>query len=85
MLDLIEKLREKFKSEISEIESLPQLEKLKIQYMSRKGDVAVLFERMKDVAPEERPHVGRYLNELKSNINTDIDNLSSMLQKKSTD
>ena len=85
MLDLIEKLREKFKSEILPIKSLPELEKLKIQYLSRKGEVADLFNHMKDVAVEERPQIGQNLNELKSHITEEIEKLLSRLQKKSTD
>ncbi len=85
MLDLIEKLKEKFKSDLSQIKSLPEVDKLKIQYMGRKGEVADLFDRIKDLAPDERPQIGKNLNELKSYLNTETENLLFRLQKKSTD
>jgi phenylalanyl-tRNA synthetase alpha chain len=84
MLDLIEKLKEKFKSDLSQIKSLPELDKLKIQYMGRKGEIADLFDRMKDLAPDERPQIGKNLNELKSYLNSETENLLSRMQKKST-
>lgn len=84
MLDLIEKLKEKFKSDLSQIKSLPELDKLKIQYMGRKGEIADLFDRMKDLASDERPQIGKNLNELKSYLNSETENLLSRMQKKST-
>jgi phenylalanyl-tRNA synthetase alpha chain len=84
MLDLIEKLKDKFKSDISQIKSLPELDKLKIQYMGRKGEIADLFDRMKDLASDERPQIGKNLNELKSYLNSETENLLSRMQKKST-
>jgi len=85
MLDRIKNLKEKFARDISSIKTLPELENLKIQYMSRKGEVADLFNYMKDVTPEERPQIGKSLNELKLSVNTEIEKTFSRLQKKSTD
>ena len=85
MLDRIKNLKEKFARDISSIKTLPELENLKIQYMSRKGEVADLFNFMKDVTPEERPQIGKSLNELKLSVNTEIEKTFSRLQMKSTD
>jgi phenylalanyl-tRNA synthetase alpha chain len=85
MIDLIKSLKEKFERDLSSIKSLPDLEKLKIEYTSRKGQVADLFNHMKNVSAEERPQIGKYLNELKSHINTKIENTLSQLQEKATD
>lgn len=85
MLGLIENLKEKFNSDLSKIDSLTQLEGIKIQYMSRKGEVADVFNHLKDVPPEDRPQIGKRLNELKSYINAEIENVQEGLQKKSTE
>jgi phenylalanyl-tRNA synthetase alpha chain len=85
MLGLIEKLKKKFNNDLSRIDSLTQLDNVKIQYMSRKGEVADIFNHMKDVAPDDRPQVGKSLNELKSYINNEIEKFQAGLQKKSTD
>ena len=84
MLDVIEKLREKFNSGLSEIDSLSKLDKIKMQYMSRKGEIAQIFNRLKDVTPEERPLIGKNLNELKNHISSELDNLFRRLNKDST-
>ena len=85
MLGLVEKLKKKFNNDLSRIDSLTQLDNVKIQYMSRKGEVADIFNHMKDVAPDDRPQVGKSLNELKSYINNEIEKFQAGLQKKSTD
>jgi phenylalanyl-tRNA synthetase alpha chain len=82
MLTLIEKLKDKFESDLSKIKSLSELEKIKIQYMSRKGKVAELFNQMKDAPTEDRPQIGKNLNELKNHINAEIEGYISRLQKK---
>jgi phenylalanyl-tRNA synthetase alpha chain len=84
MLDLIKKLKEKFERDLSDIKSLPDLEKIKIQYMSRRGEVANLFNQMKDAAAEERPQIGKYLNDLKNHINAELEEHLARLQKKSS-
>ena len=84
MLDLIEKLRNKFNSDLSEIDSLLQLNKIKMQYMSRKGEIAQIFDRLKDVPAEERPLIGKNLNELKNYISSELDKLLGQLNKDSS-
>jgi phenylalanyl-tRNA synthetase alpha chain len=85
MLNLIDKLKDKFEEELSNVQSLPEIEKLKIHYMSRKGKVAELFNQMKDVSTEERPQVGRKLNELKNHINSKIEEYIAQLKTKSVE
>jgi phenylalanyl-tRNA synthetase alpha chain len=81
MLDLIKNLREKFERDLSAVETLSDLEKLKIQYLSRKGEVAELFNQMKNVSPDERPQIGKNLNDLKNHLNLQVDNFLSQIQK----
>jgi phenylalanyl-tRNA synthetase alpha chain len=81
MLNLIKNLRENFERDLSTVKTLSDLEKLKIKYLSRKGEVAELFNQMKDVSPDERPQIGKNLNDLKNHLSSKVDNFSSQLQK----
>ena len=44
------------------------LETFRIEWLSRKGEIAQLFDRLKEVAPEERPATGKILNELRAYV-----------------
>ena len=46
------------------------VETLRIKYLGRKGLVAGLFSRMKDVSDKERPIAGKLLNEIKQEISS---------------
>jgi len=85
MLHLIDKLKDKFENDLAKVQSLPEIEKLKIQYTSRKGKVAELFNQMKDVSSEERPQIGKKLNELKNHINSKIDEYLAQVKTKSAE
>ena len=55
-----------------------------MQYMSRKGEIAQIFDRLKDVPAEERPLIGKNLNELKNYISSELDKLLGQLNKDSS-
>ncbi len=82
MLDRIRDLKEKFKADISRVKTLPEVEKIRIKYLSRKGEVAELFARLKDVNATDRPKIGKVLNELKTHLGRELENLQSGLQRK---
>jgi uncharacterized membrane-anchored protein YhcB (DUF1043 family) len=57
----------RLKTEIEQntIKNAEDVERFRIQYISKKGFIPALFDRFKEVAPEERKNVGKLLNELK--------------------
>ncbi len=82
MLDKINTVKNQFKEDVKSVKSLADLEKVKIKYLSRKGTVADLFLDMKNVALAERPGVGKRLNEIKTVISRELENLQSGWAKK---
>lgn len=52
-------------AEISAVNDKPGLEQVRIKYLGRKGVIPSLLERIKDFPPEERPAIGKELNEWK--------------------
>ncbi len=83
MLDRIKDLKEKFKADIGRVKTLPEVENIRIKYLSRKGEVAELFASLKDVNATDRPQIGKVLNELKSHLNLELENLMSSRQRES--
>ena len=75
MFARIKSIQENFQKELTAAKSAPDLEKIRIKYLSRKGEIAELFEQMKDLKAEDKPKAGKLLNQLKSQINADLDTL----------
>ena len=53
---------------------------LRQKYLARNGLVAELFKMLGQVSSEDRPKYGQLLNELKNNIVSKIDSLSTVLE-----
>ena len=67
-----EKLKQIESDALQEIESSRGnrdfLEAIKIKYLGRKGMLTEIFKKMSELAPEERPEVGRLINVIKGNV-----------------
>lgn len=64
-------MRDKIQALLTEIEglkasSVAELEALRVKYLSKKGQVSVLFNDFRDVPNESKREVGQLLNELKN-------------------
>ncbi|MDP4197407.1 MAG: phenylalanine--tRNA ligase subunit alpha, partial [Bacteroidota bacterium] len=80
MLQTISETNKNFSNEISQVSDLKQLENLRIKYLSRKGIIATLFEDLKTVPKEDKPAVGKSLNELRNSVQTQFDTLKEKLE-----
>ncbi|MGB8951842.1 MAG: phenylalanine--tRNA ligase subunit alpha [Candidatus Aminicenantales bacterium] len=62
----IESYKEKFKENSARLKGAQSLQELRNLYLSRKrGHLTLLLEEMKSFKPEERPHAGQMINDLK--------------------
>jgi phenylalanyl-tRNA synthetase alpha chain len=68
MKEKIEQIRSQFKKEASSVNNAQSLENVRIQFLGRKGLVTDLFKMLGKVSPEERPQIGKMLNELRREI-----------------
>jgi phenylalanyl-tRNA synthetase alpha chain len=69
MIHDIRNLLEAFSSEIKQVNSLKQVEEIRIKYLSRNGLLQQFFENLKSVSKEDKPLVGKELNIVKNTIN----------------
>jgi phenylalanyl-tRNA synthetase alpha chain len=65
MKNQIEEVKLKFLSEILSVEDEKQLEELRVKYLGRRGIIQSLFDKLREVPKEEKPALGKLLNELK--------------------
>jgi len=64
----IEKLKKEIWESFDQIESLSQLEKFRIKYLGKKGEITSYLKLLKDLPLEEKKRLGKELNELKSQL-----------------
>lgn len=64
-MEELEKLREEFEEKLREAKSLEELERVRVLYLGRKGELTKLLKGLKDLEPEERRRRGAVLNKLK--------------------
>jgi len=68
----IKNVKQQFDKELSNINSLVDLEKIKNKFLSRKGSVSLLFSDLANLEPSDRPDAGNQLNKLKNEISDAI-------------
>jgi phenylalanyl-tRNA synthetase alpha chain len=68
--------------ELAEVATLVDLEAIKVKYLGKKGPIQDLMKQLRDVAPEERPHVGKLFNDLKEQISHAVTTLETKLIEK---
>ncbi len=65
-------------------ESLADIEEYRIKWLSKKGEITVLFEDFKNVAPELKKEMGQRLNELKNNAQEKINSFKEKFDSQSS-
>jgi phenylalanyl-tRNA synthetase alpha chain len=78
----VRELKRNFEKEIGEVDSLDSLEKLRVKYLGRKGEVTLLIKGLKDLGEEDRRRVGALLNQLKGEIKEKIDAKRETLEER---
>src|ERR1700756_2082690 len=78
-------MKEKIETILQEIEnfsaqSKEQVEEYRIKWLSKKGEVTVLFDNFKNVAPELKREFGAKLNELKNKAQEKINSLKEKFE-----
>ena len=66
MIEEVEKVKSELLSEIENVTDEKKLEEFRLKYLARRGVIQNLFELIKKVPPEEKPRLGKALNELKN-------------------
>ncbi len=88
--DKIGAVRDKFRAAIDNFPTDPnKIDELRIRFLGRKGEIALLFSTMGSIVAEERANAGKLLNELKIEVqslfDTAVKNVSQNQQKSKSD
>ncbi|WP_297635502.1 phenylalanine--tRNA ligase subunit alpha [uncultured Clostridium sp.] len=68
MQEQLKEIKELALSQIASSVSSTELEEIRVKYLGKKGELTTILRGMKDVSKEERPLVGKIVNEVKAEI-----------------
>jgi phenylalanyl-tRNA synthetase alpha chain len=80
LADKINSLKKEFQKDISTVSSLKDIEEIRVKYFSRSGLLSRLFDELKTVSKEDKPVLGKHLNELRNNLTAQFDGLKQNLE-----
>ncbi|WP_203624398.1 MULTISPECIES: phenylalanine--tRNA ligase subunit alpha [unclassified Lacticaseibacillus] len=77
----LEQLREENKKRIKETEDLDALNQIRVNLLGKKGPITEVLRGMKDLQPEERPKVGAFANQIKADLQENLQNRKEALEQ----
>ena len=81
MLANVERTKQAFTEELQKVTTLQDLEQVRIKFLARNGEIAVLFEGMKMASVSEKPVLGKALNELRQYTQAQFDEKKLSLEQ----
>lgn len=81
----IERLQSEIRKDLEGIANTKDVETLKVKYLGRKGPIQALMPLLKTVAAEERPAFGKDINDVKSFIESQLQEKSDLFIQKEMD
>jgi len=82
MQQQLEKLKKEIQDKFQEVKSSEELETLYSEYLGRKGKLTKTIKQVKDLTDEEKPIIGRLINEIKSETEKIYNETVEILGKK---
>lgn len=68
MKEKLQKIREQAIADIDNSEGIEKLNEVRLAVLGKKGELTAVLKKMKEVAPEDRPKVGQWVNETREAI-----------------
>lgn len=79
MQQSIEDLRQQFLQQLVQVKTTHDLEGVKVKFLGKKGPIQQLMQMLRDVAPDQRPVIGKQINDLKEFMAAECEQLSADL------
>ena len=81
MDEKIKELKQQFDTRLGEIQNIMDFDKVRVEFLGKKGSVTSLLKGMKDMSAEERKEFGKEVNELKQEIAQSIEDKAEELKR----
>ncbi len=85
MKNKLEQLRNEIIEKINLAKTFDDLERLRVEYLGRKGELTKTIRQIKEVAEEERPVIGRIVNEVKAEVEKMYEKTKAALSERNTE
>ncbi|SFG31809.1 phenylalanyl-tRNA synthetase, alpha subunit [Lachnospiraceae bacterium C7] len=85
MKERLQKIQEDAMRQINEAVNLSVLNDVRVAFLGKKGELTAVLKGMKDVAPEDRPKVGQFVNEARKQIEEALESTKEKLEKAALD
>lgn len=81
MKDKLQTIKDAALQKIAASDTLDALNEVRVNVLGKKGELTAVLKGMKDVAPEDRPKVGQWVNETRTEIEEALDSKKSAMEK----
>ena len=82
MLERIKQIIETFGKSISDAGTLNELSNVRVRFLGKNGEVTELLKGLKNCDPQEKPVLGKHINEMRQSIEKSINEAEAVLAKK---
>lgn len=82
MEELIKKIQAETEKKITEIKDSKELQELKVKVLGKKSELSESMKKLKDLAPEERPKFGAFVNEVRTNLESKFKEMEEKMSAK---
>ncbi len=82
MKEKLEKIKENAKESISKIQNLQELQDLKVKLLGKKSELSTILKGLGSLAAEERPKIGSFVNDVRNEIESNINEAEKRLKEK---
>lgn len=80
MKDLIAKITENALQKMQEVKNMADIENVRLQYLGKKGELTAFLRNMKDVPNEEKPLIGKLVNEAKDRLESRLQEIGARIR-----
>lgn len=77
----LDQIREQALGQIRSCETVEKLNDIRVAVLGKKGELTSVLKSMKDVAPEERPQVGQWVNETRTEIENVLEEARTKMER----
>lgn len=81
MKEKLQTIKEEALKQIESSNTLDALNEVRVNVLGKKGELTAVLKGMKDVAPEDRPKVGQWVNETREEIESALDAKKTAMEK----
>ena len=82
MKEQLDSIRMRAEQELSNVETIPDLEEIRVRYLGKKGELTTVLRGMGGLNPEERPIIGQLANKVRTFLESKMEDTRDRLSRK---